>query len=107
MSYIIPREIPSDCTKCRWAMCNYPTVYCRLMHKGSDMLMAIKSRPDWCPLIEVKVPHGELIDKTEILEYLITCLQNGRPRSDLYSINEIVNYIEEMDVIVKAEEKVY
>lgn len=61
MSYIVPREIPSDCTKCRWAMCNYPTAYCRLMHKGSDMLMAIKNRPDWCPLIEIP-PHGRLGD---------------------------------------------
>lgn len=71
MSYIVPKEIPSDCTKCRWAMCNYPTVYCRLMHKGSDMLMAIKSRPDWCPLIEIPTPHGRLIDGDKF--YKIMC----------------------------------
>lgn len=100
-------ETPKKCGQCKLFHAEYP-MYCMAV-KGYRTVGAPYGmpRPDWCPIVEVKEPHGELIDKTEILEYLITCLQNGRPRSDLYSINEIVNYIEEMDVIVKAEEKVY
>ena len=25
------------------------------------------SRPDWCPLVEVKTPHGDLVDRSELL----------------------------------------
>ena len=110
-------EMPTSCGKCRFCVNGFtddaPMYECAVQSYENVSVLVESGgkpfdfRPDWCPLIEVKLPHGELIDKTEILEYLITCLQNGRPRSDLYSINEIVDYIEKMDVIVKAEEKVY
>jgi hypothetical protein len=109
MSYIVPKEIPNCCGRCPCFHAE-KLMYCQAVKADKNKRIYApygEGRPDWCLLTEVKVPHGELINKTEILEYLITCLQNGRPRSDLYSINEIINYIEEMDVIVKAEGKLY
>lgn len=106
MSYIVPKEIPSDCTKCRWAMCNYPTVYCRLMHKGSDMLMAIKSRPDWCPLVEIP-SHGTLIDVDAMLADLTKYMRMLDPESKEYSkILWIETYLNlaKNEAIIEAEE---
>lgn len=63
MSYIVPKEIPKNCIECP---CGYETegafsdvcsVLARKYEKDADI-----ARPNWCPLIEVKTPHGRLID---------------------------------------------
>lgn len=67
MSYIVPDKIPSYCAECNWSICSYPNAYCKRVHKTTELLMAIKKRPDWCPLIEVP-PHGRLIDLDQIID---------------------------------------
>lgn len=63
MSYIVPGDIPNNCRECP---CGYITegafsdecrVLAREWEKDADSV-----RPNWCPLIEVKTPHGRLID---------------------------------------------
>lgn len=68
MSYIVPRDIPKECEYCPF---NGHTK-CRMMPIGFDEYPLIGRRPDWCPLIEVKEPHGRLIDADEIE---IPCLE--------------------------------
>jgi hypothetical protein len=69
------------------------------MHKGSDMLMAIKSRPDWCPLIKVKTPHGKLIDVDNI-EYENWYLEETGESYKMVCKDDI----DGMSAIIEAEE---
>lgn len=62
MSYIVPGDIPKNCFACH---CGYETegafideclVLKREYEKDADSV-----RPNWCPLVEIKTPHGRLI----------------------------------------------
>ena len=46
---------------------------------------------------------SRLIDASELLEYLESCLQNGRPLSHLYDLSEIVRYVKSMPTIDAVE----
>jgi hypothetical protein len=67
MSYIVPEDIPKNCFACP---CGYETegafideclVLKREYEKDADSV-----RPNWCPLVEIKTPHGRLIDADEL-----------------------------------------
>lgn len=63
MSYIVSsRDIPKGCEHCPF---NGHTK-CRIMPIGFDEYPLVGRRPDWCPLIEVKTPHGRLGDLDEL-----------------------------------------
>lgn len=68
MSYIVPEDLPKNCFACP---CGYETegafideclVLKREYEKDADSV-----RPNWCPLIEIKEPHGRLIDADETI----------------------------------------
>lgn len=70
MSYFVPKEIPSNCRECP---CGYETegafrdecqVLAREWEKDADSV-----RPNWCPLVEIKTPHGRLIDADKLNTY--------------------------------------
>ena len=94
-------EMPSDCAHCFAAAIGYDSplyssckLYCRAVDKFADcatvvteaktlgMLREYQGRPDWCPLVEIKTPHGRLIDadalmdKYEMMEN--SCAEHGR-----------------------------
>ena len=63
MSVLIKnKDIPKGCEQC-WF--NGHTK-CRIMPIGFDEYPLVGRRPDWCPLVEVKEPHGRLIDADEL-----------------------------------------
>lgn len=67
MSYIIPRSIPKNCIECP---CGYETEgafrnECSVLAREYEKDAAIV-RPNWCPLIEIKAPHGQQIDADEL-----------------------------------------
>lgn len=62
MSYIVSRDIPKGCEHCPF---NGHTK-CRIMPIGFDEYPLVGRRQDWCPLIEVKTPHGRLGDLDEL-----------------------------------------
>lgn len=67
--YIKDMEVPTSCAVCGWgsyvgngrAMCLKTS-----MTEKTDIMS--NRRPDWCPLIEVKSPHGRLIDANKATE---------------------------------------
>ena len=66
--YIKDIIMPDNCSECRFeSECGFciaePPNFC-----GETM---DNRRPDWCPLIEVKVPHGKLIDGDKF--YKVMC----------------------------------
>lgn len=64
-------EIPEDCRVCPMEMfyINCGDTRCRATNKllAEDYkAIPFSGRPDWCPLVEVPVPHGRLIDADEL-----------------------------------------
>lgn len=67
MSYIVHQKMPLRCFECPF--CHTIRYFeCILMNKDLRREHGINiSRPDWCPLVEVKTPHGDLVDRSELL----------------------------------------
>ena len=59
-------EMPQRCGQCKLYHAEHP-MYCMAVEGyrtvGAPYGMP---RPDWCPLVEVKKPHGRLIDAYEL-----------------------------------------
>lgn len=64
--YIKKMKAPTSCCKCRFSRwSNYGQCYmCNVCEKPVAKLSTVyeSTKPDWCPLIEISVPHGRLID---------------------------------------------
>ncbi len=70
MSYIVPKEIPNCCGRCPCFHAEHP-MYCQAVKADKNKRIYApygEGRPDWCPLIEVKTPHGRLIAEKTITE---------------------------------------
>jgi hypothetical protein len=97
MSYIVPKEIPKNCFACP---CGYETEgafsnECQVLAREYEK-DAVIARPNWCPLIEIPTPHGDLVDRTELLaEY---DRQHKGPAGGARRI------MEQATAIIKAEE---
>ena len=61
--YIKGMKMPKNCGECH--LCLVRT-WCRLAERGDILFDAI---PEWCPLTEVPVPHGRLIDADALMQY--------------------------------------
>lgn len=65
-------DMPKSCP-CELAGIGYG-MYCSFVHgiparaKEYDECCEKGTRPDWCPLIEVQEPHGDLIDRDKLRE---------------------------------------
>jgi hypothetical protein len=58
-------EMPENCDKCRFqseSMLNCDAMPYNFCGNTDDI-----ERPDWCPLVEIKTPHGRLIDAEKLL----------------------------------------
>ena len=70
MGVYIPKMLmPASCDGCALRQINLAR--CKLMgrstsHHPTGKPMDENVRPKWCPLVEVKTPHGELIDRSKI-----------------------------------------
>ena len=70
MSYIVPKEIPNRCGRCPCFHAEHP-MYCQAVKADKNKRIYApygEGRPDWCPLIEVPTPHGELVDRGELMD---------------------------------------
>lgn len=62
--YIKGMSVPKSCSECKFFHIENFQKWCCITDREDIFLDAI---PDWCPLIEVKVPHGDLIDKDQLV----------------------------------------
>lgn len=94
-------EMPQKCGQCKLYHAEYP-MYC-LAVEGHRTVGAPYGmpRPDWCPLIEVKEPHGRLGD----LDELKSKFRHGKGNSDTDSawISTIRRAITQAETIIEAE----
>ena len=87
-------EMPENCDKCRFQ--SALRLYCDAMPYNFCGNTDDIERPDFCPLIEVPTPHGDLVDRTELLaEY---DRQHKGPAGGARRI------MEQATAIIKAEE---
>ena len=58
-------------------------------------------RPDWCPLIEVPEPHGDLIDRKALMEgegrYFISLCKEGIDVEEILKAKTIIPASEEVE----------
>ena len=61
---------------------------------------SVLARPNWCPIVEVKEPHGDLIDKDNLMQEFMDSDLDYFPRDDW---KEIIQIVSGADVIIEAE----
>lgn len=64
MSYIVPRDKPKRCTQPKCRFMDRDTLDCRLQGKSWE---SFEEQYQHCPLNEIPKPHGDLVDRTELL----------------------------------------
>ena len=70
--YIKRMEMPANCESCQFRRCvsdliMFGWVGCQL-DVGMAKKESFKGRHPDCPLVEVKAPHGDLIDRDKVIE---------------------------------------
>lgn len=91
--------MPDKCGCCRLFHAEYP-MHCTAIKEyrtaGAPYGM---SRPDWCPLVEIKTPHGRLID--ERVAYDKIAEQEGGYYMDMDGVDM---GLQETPTVIEAEE---
>lgn len=106
--YIRKMEMPSSCSVCdflEYAGGDYqPWVVCRLTEEN---LEDPNSRGDECPLVEIKEPHGDLIDKDAFLrdfhiEGTVTGKENAIMMQNM--LNETLQAVADSPTVIERSE---
>ena len=60
-------EMPQKCGQCKLYHAEHP-MHCMAVegHRTVDAPYGMP-RPDWCPLVEIPTPHGDLVDRDYLL----------------------------------------
>ena len=108
MSYIVPRDKPQGCSECP-----YINLYndCRLI-RGSERIRTVEEQYQHCPLIEVKTPHGRLIDADALINELASEHVGGLEAIKKYTnadtwtagLHTAWRTIDDADTIIEAED---
>ena len=101
-------EMPKTCWECGGCDdCHESLTFCALIPNGKDLegVDINKDKPDWCPLVEIPTPHGDLIDRNEVLnacEFIGEKPTWDNPYTDdTYGCKSSV--IENMKAVIEAE----
>lgn len=92
------REFPENCFECPCVILDDRV--CQVSMMFEDISHYTNERPDWCPLVEVPTPHGDLIDRKGLLEQ----------KAQLWDMNNVGLYgvgtgnILLMPAVIEAEE---
>lgn len=97
-------KMPRTCNECpcyRRDSFNCMNAFqCNLTLKVTNW--GLTERPSDCPLVEVKTPHGRLIDEDEAKEHFYTCETNGRPLHAM-ELSERLACFDEVPTVIEAE----
>lgn len=119
--YIPSMKMPDKCGECKMHfLSNFPQSYVccqitdripKIVEKYIDSktdldvrkssIMAVK-RPNWCPLVEVPVPHGRLIDADALRHSLIKRWRESENDNENYKFA-----FEDADEVVRKAQTVY
>lgn len=104
--YIKGMEMPKGCAFCRIGKRNGKKMVCPLCDEEWDIHdpMSADHRLDNCPLVSVP-PHGDLVDRAEILEIAISLLDEAVTDQEAYAIRKMWSRLGQMPVYIPAEEE--
>ena len=71
-------EMPTSCSRC---ICCRGSNYsqCTRLNRFVDWEYWHNTKPKDCPLVEIAAPHGDLIDKNEVIEYCYRLINAEQP----------------------------
>lgn len=92
--FIKGMEMPQKCGQCKLYHAEYP-MYC-LAVEGYRTVGAPYGmpRPDWCPLVEIKEPHGRMIDADKLAKYKYENIWTNRLIIDADDLDDAQTVIE-------------
>lgn len=102
MSILINREMPKGCWECPFAVGKH--YECLFTKKSYNW--GLTTRPSDCPLIEVKSPHGRLIDADALIKELKECMyvaNNNWEYEMVTGYSNAIESVEEACTIIEAE----
>ena len=96
MSILIKGDIglPRDCCKCPFNCYGL----CLANHSKLSVDKCVKSRHSDCPLVEVPTPHGDLVDRDDLIDEInrVTFVKR-------YDYNVAYNIVTDAETIIEAE----
>ena len=95
---LIPNmEIPKNCEEC-----NIRDIHlCKLWMKMTIKQTYEGKHPD-CPLVEVKEPHGDLVDNDKLMQEFIDRNLDHLQRDDW---KEVIQIVSDAETIIEAEKE--
>ena len=93
-------EIPKKCGQCKLYHAEYP-MHCTAVegHRTVGAPYGMP-RPDWCPLVEIKEPHGDLTDKDKLIQEFMDSDLDHLQRDDW---KEVIQIASDAEVVIEAE----
>lgn len=97
MSYIVPREKPK-CYNCPFRTLDY----CGLLIEHDCVTVNVNEMTvsEYCPLVEIPTPHGDLTDKDKLMQEFMDSDLDYLQRDDW---KEIIQIVSDADVVIEAE----
>lgn len=96
-------EMPKKCDKCKISL------FCLAASKPAiPMQIWMKTRPDWCPLIEVPEPHGRLGDLDELHNHLnewYLTHEHGFSETEKIYIRAMLSGVKDSPTVIPANEE--
>ena len=96
--YIKGMEMPKNCQDCPFsdheAWCLIPGDWRERYYCPHDVVS------EFCPLIEVKEPHGDLTDKDKLMQEFMDSDLDHLQRDDW---KEVIQIVADADVVIEAE----
>lgn len=90
-------ELPQNCGECPCEQEEYG--YCQVF--DGTHFCEYESRPEWCPLVEIKTPHGRLIDGDALYHEMAkhsTAWEYGE------GVEDCISDLENAPTVIEAEE---
>lgn len=90
-------KMPESCGCCPMCYCDhYGYVMCALINEEVNL----KTKSPDCTLVEVKEPHGDLVDKDKLMKEFIDRDLDHLQRDDW---KEVIQIVSDANVIIEAE----
>ena len=112
--YINGMRMPENCIKCPMqfgGMCHVMPAEVDESRVAPTVEEALKQgKPNWCPLVEVSEPHGDLIDRDAFRtdygmgEHCDKCENNSKSCDFIYSKMDFCGWLDDAPTVIPRED---
>ena len=93
-------HLPSSCEKCPFNYADMSVGICMAADKTIDTRTYGRKRHPDCPMTELPIPHGRLIDADEIVWFIDNHIALGKKWVEFETIKDMIN---SLPTIIEAE----